>query len=85
MNAWSHHVSRGRAVHIKTVLRQTFANDVTTMPINRSFSPIGIAPMLRVHINLEFGDRGFRAPRGFQMSSLILKLELPLSKEIEHG
>src|SRR5262249_40271388 len=64
MNAWRHHVSRGRAMHIKTFLRQTFANDVTVgdhadQPIilaDRDGADVVCAPQFS-----QFGDRGIRA------------------------
>src|SRR5215475_14570786 len=64
MNAWRHHVSRGRAVHIKTILRQTFANDITVG--DHADQPIILAnwdgaDVVRAHQFSEFGDRGIRA------------------------
>src|SRR5262245_7571763 len=64
MNAWRHHVSRGRAMHIKTFLRQTFANDVTVG--DHADQPIILAnrdgaDAVCAHQFSEFGDRGIRA------------------------
>jgi len=64
MDAWLHHVSRGRAVQIKTMLRQTFANDVTVS--DHADQPVILAnwdgaDVVRAHQFREFGDRGIRA------------------------
>src|SRR5262245_7861178 len=64
MNAWRHHVSRGRAMHIKIFLRQTFANDVTIG--DHADQPVILsnrdsAYVVRAHQFGEFGDRGIRA------------------------
>src|SRR5262249_40101024 len=64
MDAWLHHVSRGRVAQIKTILRQTFANDVTVG--DHANQPVILsnwdgADVVRAHQFREFGDRGIRA------------------------
>ena len=64
MDAWRHHVLRGRAAHIKTILRQTFANDVTVG--DHADQPVILAnwdgaDVVCAHQFSEFGDRGIRA------------------------
>src|SRR5262249_32234035 len=64
MDAWRHHVSRSRTVHIKTILRQTFANDVTVGDHPDQSIILANwdgADVVRAHQFSEFGDRGVRA------------------------
>src|SRR5262249_54664597 len=64
MDAWRHHVPRDRALHIETILRQTFANDVTVG--DHADQPVILsdrngANVVRAHQFGEFDDRGIRA------------------------
>jgi hypothetical protein len=64
VDAWRHHVSRGRAMHIKTILRQTFAYDVTVG--DHADQPVILAnwdsaDVLCTHQFSEFSDRGIQA------------------------
>jgi hypothetical protein len=64
MDALRHHVSRGRTTHIKSILRQTFADDIpigdhpdqSVILANRDGADVVCA-----HQFGEFGDRRIRA------------------------
>src|SRR5262249_46922830 len=64
MNAWRHDVTRGGALRIEVVLGQPFAmmSRSVTMPISWSFSPIGMAPMSCLSINLASSVTGVSGP-----------------------